>query len=210
MTRGERRCAFGGIIGPASFVAAWSIGGLAATHYSAIDDAISKLAEIGAPTRPFMTAGFVVFGIGVPVYAVALRAALPGRSWLTAAATGLATLGVAVAPLGRSASGDALHGVFAGAGYVTLALTPLLAAGPLRGAGRSTAANISVATGVVAGLSLAATTVADANGLFQRLGLTVGDVWIVATAAAILRAPSGLRGRLTPRRSQYLRGKLDR
>jgi len=40
------------------------------------------------PTRPFMTAGFVVFGVGVPIYSVALRDALPGWSWLTAAATG--------------------------------------------------------------------------------------------------------------------------
>jgi hypothetical membrane protein len=201
---GARRCALGGIVGPIAFVAAWSIGGLAASHYSAIDDAISHLAEVGAPTRPFMTAGFVVFGIGLPVYAVALRASLPGWSWVTAAATGFATLGVAAAPLGRSTSGDGVHGIFAGAGYVTLALTPLLAAGPLRHAGRSTLANLSVAAGALAGLSLLATTTAEANGLFQRLGLTVVDVWIVATAAELLR------GRLTPRRSEHVRGKLGR
>lgn len=201
---GARRCALGGIVGPIAFVAGWSIGGLAASHYSAIDDAISHLAEIGAPTRPFMTAGFVVFGIGLPVYAVALRASLPGWSWMTAAATGLATLGVAAAPLGRSSSGDVVHGIFAGAGYVTLALTPLLAAGPLRRAGRSTLANLSVAAGALAGLSLLATTTAEANGLFQRFGLTVVDVWIVATAAELLH------GRLTPRRSQHARGKLGR
>jgi hypothetical membrane protein len=201
---GARRCALGGIVGPIAFVAAWSIGGLAAPHYSAIDDAISHLAEVGAPTRPFMTAGFVVFGIGLPVYAGALRASLPGWSWVTAAATGLATLGVAAAPLGRSTSGDGVHGILAGAGYVTLALTPLLAAGPLRRAGRSTLANLSVAAGALAGLSLLATTTAEANGLFQRLGLTVVDVWIVATAAELLR------GRLTPRRSEHVRGKLGR
>jgi len=77
---GARRCALGGIVGPIAFVAAWSIGGLAASHYSPIDDAISHLAEVGAPTRPLMTAGFVVFGIGLAVYAVALHAALPGWS----------------------------------------------------------------------------------------------------------------------------------
>ena len=201
---GARWCALGGILGPFAFVAAWSIGGLAASHYSAIHDAISKLAEVGAPTRPWMTAGFVAFGIGLPLYAVALRASLPGRSWMTAAATGLATLGVAAAPLGRSHSGDVVHGIFAGVGYVTLAFTPLLAAAPLRRAGRSTAANLAIAAGIVAAISLAATTVSDANGLFQRLGLTIGDAWIVATAAALLR------GRLAPRRSEPRRGKLGR
>jgi len=199
---GVRRCALGGILGPAAFVTAWSIGGLAATRYSAIDDAISHLAQVGAPTRAFMTAGFVVFGIGLPVYAISLRAALPGWSWATAAATGLATLGVAAAPLGRSAAGDTVHGVFAGAGYVTLALTPLLAAGPLRGAGRTAAANLSVGAGSLAGLSLLATTATSANGLFQRLGLTIVDVWVVVTAVEILR------DRLTPRRLDDGRGKL--
>jgi hypothetical membrane protein len=203
---GTRRCALGGIVGPAAFVAAWSIGGLAASHYSAVDDAISHLAEIGAPTRPLMTAGFVVFGVGLPIYAVALREALPGRSWLTAAGTGLATLGVAAAPLGHSPTGDQVHGVFAGAGYVTLALTPLLAAGPLRRAGRSAFARLSIAIGAGAGMSLLATTATDLDGLFQRLGLTVVDIWIVATAVEILR------GRLTSvppgRRSDQVRGKL--
>jgi len=147
---GARQCALGGIIGPAAFVSAWSICGLAASHYSAIDDAISHLSEIGAPTRPLMTAGFVVSGVSLPIYSAALREALPGWSWLTAAATGLATLGVAAAPLGRSPSGDTLHGVFAGAGYITLALTPLLAAGPLRRAGRSTLARLSISIGAAA------------------------------------------------------------
>jgi hypothetical protein len=33
-----------------------------------------------------------------------------------------------------------------------------------------------------------ATTVSDANGLFQRLGLTVGDAWLIATGLALFRA----------------------
>jgi hypothetical membrane protein len=202
MGTGARRCALGGIIGPSAFVAAWSIGSVAASHYSAIDNAISHLAEIGAPTRALMTAGFVVFGVGLPIYSLALREALPGWSWVTAAATGLATLGVAAAPLGRSASGDTVHGLFAGAGYITLALTPLLAAGPLRRTGRPAWARVSIAVGVGAGISLLATTATSVDGLFQRLGLTVVDIWIVATAVAILR------DRLTPRRSDDVRGKL--
>jgi hypothetical membrane protein len=202
MSTGARRCALGGIVGPATFVGAWSIGSVAASHYSAIDDAISRLAEVGAPTRALMTAGFVGFGVGLLIYSLALRAALPGWSWLTAAATGLATLGVAAAPLGRSSRGDTMHGLFAGAGYITLALTPLVAAGPLRRAGRRLAASLSIAVGVGAGISLLATTATDLNGLFQRIGLTIVDVWIVATAVEILR------NRLTPRRPDESRGKL--
>ena len=202
MGTGARRCALGGIIGPTAFVVAWSIGSGLASHYSAIDDAISRLAEVGAPTRALMTAGFVVFGVGLPIYSLALREALPGWSWGTAAATGLATLGVAAAPLGRSSYGDTVHGLFAGAGYITLALTPLLAAGPLRRAGRPAWARLSIAVGVGAGISLLATTATELNGLFQRLGLTAVDVWIVATAVEILR------DRLTPRRSDDVRGKL--
>ena len=56
--------------------------------------------------------------------------------------------------------------------------------------------------GSLAGISLLATTATDADGLFQRLGLTVVDIWIVATAIEILR------DRLTPRRSDDVRGKL--
>jgi hypothetical membrane protein len=199
---GRRRAAIGGIVGPAAFVTAWSIGGLAASHYSAIDDAISNLAEIGVPTRGLMTAGFVVFGVGVPLYSLALRESLPGWSWVSAAATGLATLGVAAAPLGRSSTGDTVHGLFAGAGYVTLALTPLLAARPLRRSGNSSWARLSIVAGAAAAISLLATTATDANGLFQRLGLTIVDVWIGATAVEILR------DRLPVRRSDEVRGKL--
>jgi hypothetical membrane protein len=202
MGTGARWCALGGIVGPTAFILAWSIGSAAAAHYSAIDDAISHLAEVGAPTRALMTTGFVLFGVGLPIYALALRESVPGRSWSTAAATGLATLGVAAAPLGRSSYGDTIHGLFAGAGYITLALTPLLAAGSLRHAGRPAWARASLAVGAGAAISLLATTATDLNGLFQRLGLTAVDVWIVATAVEILR------GRLAPRRSGDVRGKL--
>jgi hypothetical membrane protein len=202
MGTGARRGALGGIVGPTAFVVAWSIGSVSASHYSAIDDAISRLAEVGAPTRALMTAGFVAYGVGLLIYSPALRAALPGWSWVTAAATGLATLGVAAAPLGRSSRGDTVHGLFAGAGYITLALTPLLAAGPLRRAGRPVGACLSIAVGAAAGIALLATTATDLNGLFQRIGLTIVDVWIVATAVEILRM------RLTPRRPDDGRGKL--
>jgi hypothetical membrane protein len=178
--------ALGGVIGPVGFVGAWSLSGLAANHYSAIEDAISRLAEIGAPTRVAMTAGFVVFGIALPVYSGALHAALDGPAWITALATGVATLAVAAAPL-DSHGHSTVHGVFATIGYVTLAATPLLASRAFARAGRIAWARWSVAAGVASGACLIATVAGPAHGLFQRLGLGVVDAWIVATAIEIIR-----------------------
>jgi hypothetical membrane protein len=180
-----RLLALGGVVGPAAFVAAWVGCGLATAGYSPVTDAISELARIGASTRPAMTLGFVVFGIGVPLYAVALRAALPGSAWIAAVVCGVATLGVAAVPLGRGS--DGWHGAFAGLGYVALAATPALAAGPLRRLGRQPAATVSLVAAGVAAVCLAATVAGAAHGLFQRAGLTVGDAWLVISAVVILR-----------------------
>ena len=54
-----------------------------------------------------------------------------------------------------------------------------------------------------AGLCLLATVAGPAHGLFQRLGLTIGDAWIVATAVVLLRSgqlvdPADVVDRATP------------
>ncbi|HUZ19880.1 MAG TPA: DUF998 domain-containing protein [Acidimicrobiales bacterium] len=196
MTRLEpffRRAAWGGVAGPVAFVSGWAVGGALRPDYSPVDDAISKLAAVGSSTRPLMTAGFVAFGVGVVVYAAALRKAVPGPAWTTAAVTGLATLGVASFPLDVSRTEDLVHGGLATLGYVTLASTPLLAARPLAASGRPRAAIASVATGVASGIVLAATVLGPAHGLLQRLGLALGDVWLVASASWILAGGHGAR-----------------
>lgn len=173
------------------FVAAWAIGGLAVDSYSAIDDAISRLAAVGSPVRWWMTAGFVAFGVGVSLFAQTLRTTLGGSAWIAATVTALATLGVAATPLGRY---DRAHDVFAAIGYVSLAATPLLASRELhrRGAGR--AARWSVACGIATALLLVASITVAANGLTQRLGLGITDLWIVVAALAILRRPQDRPG----------------
>jgi hypothetical protein len=183
---GDRRrlLALGGIVGPTAFVVAWAACGRATAGYSAVTDAISDLARVGAPTRPAMTLGFVVFGVGVPLFGVALRAALPGRAWMAAVVCGMATLGVAAVPLGRGS--DGLHGLFAGVGYVALAATPALAWSPLRRAGCPVGAGASLVVAAVAGGCLALTVAGPAHGLFQRAGLTVGDAWLVASGVVVL------------------------
>jgi hypothetical membrane protein len=182
MTRG---LALGGVIGPAAFVGAWVTGGAATAGYSPVADAISRLAARGAATQPLMTAGFVAFGLAVPAYAAALRRAVPGRAWVAAAATGIATLGVAGVPLetGR----DALHDACAVTGYATLAAVPLLASRPLAAVGRRRAARASIATGALSSVCLLLSLAGPAHGLFQRAGLTIGDAWLVTSAVAIIR-----------------------
>ena len=52
-----------------------------------------------------MTAGFIVFGVAVSLYGVAVRRTLAGWAWLAAVVCGVATLGVAAVPLGRGSDG---------------------------------------------------------------------------------------------------------
>jgi hypothetical protein len=139
-----------------------------------------------------MTAGFLAFGLGVSLYAIELRSTLPGPAWTAALATGVATLGVAAFPLG-SPTRDAMHGVFAAIGYVTLAALPLLAARTFARDGRHVWARASLIVGAASAACLAATTVGSLHGLFQRAGLTVADAWIVATALSIRRGDPRFR-----------------
>jgi hypothetical membrane protein len=183
-----RTPALGGVIGPAGFIGAWVISAtVTSARYSSIDDAISRLAAVGSDTRWLMTAGLVTFGLSLPVYAWALRSTVPGRAWITAAATGLATLVVAATPLDRSETVDQLHGIFAGIGYLTLAATPLLAAAPLLAMGHRRLARFGVAAGLTSAIALALTTTGLPTGLFQRVGLTASDAWIIASALAMMR-----------------------
>lgn len=182
-----RRAALGGIVGPVAFITAWVALGLVKARYSALHDPISDLAGVHASTRPAMTAGFVVFSVAMCFYAWALRAALAGPAWITAATTGLATLGVAAFPLHHSSTVDHVHGVFAGIGYVTLAATALLSVAPLLHRDRRRWARAATLAGIVSGVALALTLTGSFHGLFQRTGLTAGDTWVVASAIAIRR-----------------------
>lgn len=184
--RASRVAAAGGIVGPTAFVAAWALLGSRTAGYSPVHDPISGLAASGAPTQATMTAGLLALGTGLPVSAIALRSALPGPAWVLAASSGLATLGLAAFPLG-SPNGDGAHGAFAAVGYATLAALPLAATGPLAGQGRRHWAAFSLITGAVSAACLLATVSSAAPGLFQRAGLTVAHLWVVATAADVLR-----------------------
>lgn len=147
-----------------------------------------------------MTGGFLLYAAGSAVGALAVRRTVPGPAWVAAAVNSVATVVVALTPLDHSAAVDAAHGVAATTGYVSLALTPLLAATPLAAAGHRGMARTSVGIGVAVGACLAAAVIADdASGLLQRLGLTLGDAWLVAAGVVLLRRTACAPGQIVPR-----------
>lgn len=194
-----RVAALGLVLGPAAFITAWAVAGSRMPDpYTPVGDAISRTAAVGSPQRELMTSGFLLYAAGSVVGSLALRRAVPGPAWIASAVNGAATVGVALTPLEHSSSLDAAHAVTATTGYVSLALTPILAARPLAAAGRAGLARASVATGGAVGACLAATVASDEmSGLLQRLGLTIGDAWLILAGATILAGGSmgaGARG----------------
>ena len=176
----------GGVLGPAMFLLGWIISALRTDRYSVVEDAISRLAAVGAPTRWLMSAGFVGFTIGVAIYAAVLRTVLDGLAWIAALLASIATLGVALFPLDHSSTIDLLHGTAAFTGYIALSALPLLAAPELARRGHQRAAQLSRICGTISAVALAATLFGPAHGLFQRIGVTVGDTWIAATSVWLL------------------------
>jgi hypothetical membrane protein len=186
--------AWSGVIGPTVFVADWAVLSAIRPGYSAVKDAISRLAELGASTRPEMTGGFIVYGASLIGHGLALRRQLPGKAWTMAVGTGLATFGVAAFPLGTPLSGT-IHAAFAALGYATLAALPIVASKALVTSGHPGLARLSVLTGAATGALLVASAVAGpAHGLTQRLGLTLGDAWVVVSAVAMLRTGGAFSG----------------
>jgi hypothetical protein len=189
-----RLLALGGVIGPLTFVGCWAIAGAVTHGYSAIDDAISDLAAVDATTtRLAMTVGFVVFGVGLVAFGLALRPTLAGGAWIAAIATGGCTIAVAATPLGGW-SGDSVHAAFAGLGYASIVLLPALAAPEFAARGRVGWSHACWLAATAAASCLVARTFGPAHGAWQRLGLSIGDVWIVSAAVALATAsgPFGL------------------
>jgi hypothetical protein len=171
----------GGVLGPPAFVAAWAGLGAGAARYDPTRDAISRLAALGAPTRPGMTAGLVALGAGMALYGLAVR---PHPTWTLAVANGVTALAVAALPLGGAV--DTAHGVSAALGYVTLTAIPVVASPRLP----PRWARLSVAIGVASAGCLVASALADRAGLLQRLGLTMAHAWIVVSAVGLVRSPT--------------------
>jgi hypothetical protein len=135
-----------------------------------------------------MSAGFVTFGIGVSVYATELRTAMSGSAAGAAVTCGVATVGIALTPLG-SALGGTAHATCAVVAYTALAAMPILAARSLAAQGCATAGTASTVAGMAIAAALLASVVSPTGtGLLQRIGLTVGDAWIVGSACYLFRS----------------------
>jgi hypothetical membrane protein len=183
-----RALAWGGVIGPVAFVADWSILGHLRPGYSAVHDAISQLAALGSPTRTAMTAGFIVDGLGLAAYGLALRDADAGPAWKLATVTGLGTLGVAAFPLGTPTSGK-IHAAFAVVTYASLVGVPVASAITRARRSGKAISKPAVATAVASAAALAISMCnVRGHGLAQRTGLTIGDAWVVVSALGLLRA----------------------
>lgn len=175
--------AAGAIVGPATFIGAWVAGGLSTPGYSAITNPISELAAVGAGTAPLMNAGFAVYGAGVPLAAWAMRRVIGTPAATALMINGLLTFGVMAAPLDRSDVIDQIHAAFAGSAYVALATGILLASRNLR---PNWLRNTSIAVGATTALALVASVTTETPGLFQRIGLTTADTWLIGMGIAIV------------------------
>jgi hypothetical protein len=171
-----------GVAGPAAFVGAWAVGSVVRKGYSPARDAISRLAEQGAPTAPLMTAGFVAYGTLVPVFATAL----PRGARAAVAVSGLGTLAVAALPV-TPASGtlvDKAHAAAAATAYAANIAAPVLDAVPR---GRLALVEGGLWSALIAACLGTSIVRRDRTGLFQRAGLTLFDTWAVRTARRELR-----------------------
>lgn len=172
------RCA-GLIVGPVTFISTWLAAGAMTRGYSPIRDHISDLDAVDAPTRPMMNAAFTTFALAVGVAAGPVRTRLGQPAAVAMYANAVLSLGIMVAPLGRSPAGDRLHGVLAGLGYLALAGTAPSAAPAL--ARRSPwLARASIAVGAASMACLVASLIRPEKGLWQRAGITTTDAWLIA------------------------------
>lgn len=185
----DRILSAGLIVGPIAFISAWAVSGAITPGYSPIRDHISDLAAIDAPTRAVMNFGFGAFALSVGA------AALPARRYLGAPAAAMLganvvlTIGIALAPLGRSPEGDRAHAVVAGLGYLALAAMAPSAAPTL--AKRSRRLGLaSVGVGVASLACLGLSLVRPESGFWQRAGIATTDAWLITMGLLAVTRPA--------------------
>ncbi len=166
------------IVGPAAFISAWVAAGLATPGYSPTRDHISDLSAIDAPTRALMNLGFMAFAVTVGAAIVPARRIVGTPAAVVLGANVALTIGIMLAPLGRSADGDRLHAVVAGLGYLALAAAGPSAAPTLARRSRRLAL-ASIGVGVASMACLGLSLVRPESGFWQRAGITVTDAWMI-------------------------------
>ncbi|MBA2718164.1 MAG: DUF998 domain-containing protein [Chloroflexi bacterium] len=188
----ERILSAGLIVGPTAFISAWLLSGAVTPGYSPTRDHISDLAAIDAPTRTLMNAGFAAFAISVGAAAVPARRFLGEPAALVLGANALLTVGIMLAPLGRSEHGDVAHGALAGLGYLALAaMAPSAAPTIIKRRRRLGLASVGVGVASMACLGLSL--IRPEAGFWQRAGITVTDAWLITMG--LLAVTGADRGR---------------
>jgi hypothetical membrane protein len=176
----------GVIAGPLAFVTAWAASGAMTKGYSPVRDHISDLAAVDARTRPLMNLGFGAFAVAVGAAASPLQRLVGTPAAVALGANAALSVGIALAPLGRSPAGDRAHAVVAGLGYIALAVTAPLAAPALARRSAPLAA-ASVGVGAVSLACLVASLGATGqSGFWQRAGITVTDAWMISVGLLAL------------------------
>ncbi|MGQ0624480.1 MAG: DUF998 domain-containing protein [Sporichthyaceae bacterium] len=183
-----------GVAGPAAFIGAWAAGGILAEGYSPAGDTISRLAEQGAATAPLMTAGFVGFGLLMPIFARELGRSLDSvgvRVAVTISALGTLSVAAFAVTAEGGTSADSIHYASAGAAYAANVLAPLLAARHLITAHERRLSRLAAAA--IAAALVGSLLTKDLTGLLQRTGLTLFDAWAIWMAWRGLRAARSAR-----------------
>jgi hypothetical membrane protein len=168
--------------------------------FDPVRDTISALAGLGANHRGLMTAALVGVGLCHLTTAAALRAA-PRAGRTALGLGGLATLGVAAAPLPAD-GGSALHTVFAATAFVALAVWPALPPGrdtapppafPLRRLARLAAA--AALTALVGWFGVELFADGARLGLAERVAAGAQAVWPLVTVLGCRVAAARVSGR---------------
>lgn len=201
-----------GVIAGPLFVLTFLIAGATRPDYDPVRHPVSSLAL--GPFGWVQTANFVVGGLLMLALAVGL-VLLPGaRQKVGAVLVGVWAVGLLGAgafvidpvsgyPPGTPAVPDeatvagTLHNLFAAAAFLSLgAACFVLAAGGRRWALYSVLSGVALlATFIVSGIGLAqADAVVDVAGLWQRISMIIGWVWLTVLALGLLRSPATRAG----------------
>ena len=176
-------------LGVVGLTAAWVGAGAATDGFDPLTQSISQLQRQGTATSALMTRAFALFSAGALALAPVVGERLGRAPRVALTVAGLATLGVAVFPLGQVRGGlvDDLHLAFGTTGYTSLSVLPLLAGRRLHGRDRV----VALAAGAGVSACLLGTVPADElSGLLQRAGFLLGHAWLLGCAITLWRRPA--------------------
>ncbi len=199
-----------GVVGPAAFTTAWVVGTIRQPGYSVSDEHISGLAAPDARTPNVMRVGFITFGACAVGFAVALDRRLrdgiggAGMGPALMAGSGLAIVAAGVlrrdrmsnfpppgAPATRQSLTNDGHDLASVTAQITgtlglLALARRFARDPaLRDLSGPAIGAAVTSSGAMAWFARAVTR--PGNGIVQRVGVSIPQIFMARTAARLLR-----------------------